>query len=256
MDVGQGDATIIKQRANQVMMVDVGGKLQLPQPDWAAPRKTDFQAQQLAQYLKGNGITKIQQLVLTHKDVDHIGNLPHFLKLVRVETIYVPLGMQQIDAYKRLVAPYLGITEVREVRAGMRLNEWTTVQHPFEAGTGENEDSIALLVNVGRKHLMMTGDLDQAGEERIIQNNQCRQVELLKLGHHGSKTSTAPSFVHALKPQIGVVSAGVNNRSGHPNKETLATTKKAEMTVFNTAENGMLRYHWRGNRDWWQAEIK
>lgn len=256
VDVGQGDANIIKQRANQVMMVDVGGKLQLPQPDWAAPRKTDFQAQQLAQYLKGNGITKIQQLVLTHKDVDHIGNLPHFLKLVRVETIYVPLGMQQSDAYKRLVAPYIGTTEVREVRAGMRLNEWTTVQHPFEAGTGENEDSVALLVNVGPKQLMMTGDLDQAGEERIIQNNQFRQVELLKLGHHGSKTSTAQSFVHALKPQIGIVSAGVNNRFGHPNKETLSTTKEAGMTVFNTAENGMLQYHWCGNRDWWQAEIK
>lgn len=256
VDVGQGDATIIKHRANQVMMVDVGGKLQLPQPDWAVPRKTDFQAQQLAQFLKGNGITKIQHLVLTHKDVDHIGNLPHFLKLVRVETIYVPLGMKQTEAYKRLITPYLGTAEVQEVRAGMRLNYWTTVHHPFEAGTGENEDSVALLVKVGPKRLMMTGDLDQAGEERMIQNGQLGKVDLLKLGHHGSKTSTAPSFVQALKPQIGIVSAGVNNRFGHPNKETLVTTKRQGMMVFNTAESGMLQYRWCGNRDWWQAEIK
>lgn len=145
---------------------------------------------------------------------------------------------------------------MREVRAGMRLNEWTTVQHPLESGTGENEDSVALLVNVGPKQLMMTGDLDQAGEERIIQNNQFRQVELLKLGHHGSKTSTAPSFVQVLKPHIGIVSAGVNNRFGHPNKETLVTAKQQGMMVFNTAESGMLQYRWRGNRDWWQAEIK
>lgn len=241
VDVGQGDATIIKHRANQVMMVDVGGKLQLPQPDWAVPRKPDFQAQQLAQYLKGNGITKIQHLVLTHKDVDHIGNLPHFMKLVRVETIYVLLGMKQTEAYERLITPYLGTTEVQEVRAGMRLNDWTTVHHPFEAGTGENEDSVALLVKVGPKHLMMTGDLDQVGEERMIQNGQLGKVDLLKLGHHGSKTSTAPSFVWALKPKIGVVSAGVNNRFGHPNKETLITTKQQGMTVFNTAESGMLQ---------------
>ena len=254
-DVGQGDATIVRLAPRQVMLVDVGGKMNLPQPPWATPQKRDFQAQQLVQFLRGKGITRVQQLVLTHKDIDHIGNLPHFLQQIPVDNIYVPLGMMQTEAYQELVAPHCKGASVQEVQAGMRLNRWTLVKHPFKSGAGDNEDSVAVLVETGPKRLMLTGDLDQAGERNLLDDPMLGRVPILKFGHHGSKTSTASEFVQRLQPNVGVVSAGVKNRFGHPNQETLVTAYQNNMQVFSTAESGMLQYCWSGKRDRWQAEI-
>ncbi|WP_342365139.1 ComEC/Rec2 family competence protein [Weissella cibaria] len=237
------------------MLVDVGGKMNLPQPPWATPQKRDFQAQQLVQFLRGKGITRVQQLVLTHKDIDHIGNLPHFLQQIPVDNIYVPLGMMQTEAYRELVAPHCKGASVQEVQAGMRLNRWTLVKHPFKSGAGDNEDSVAVLVETGPKRLMLTGDLDQAGERNLLDDPMLARVAILKFGHHGSKTSTASEFVQRLQPNVGVVSAGVKNRFGHPNQETLVTAHQNNMQVFSTAESGMLQYCWSGKRDRWQAEI-
>lgn len=254
-DVGQGDATIARLTPRQVMLVDVGGKMNLPQPPWATPQKRDFQAQQLVQFLRGKGIARVQQLVLTHKDIDHIGNLPYFLQQMPVDNIYVPLGMMQTEAYQELVAPHCRGASVQEVQAGMRLNHWTLVKHPFKSGAGENEDSVAVLVETGPKRLMLTGDLDQAGERNLLDDPMIGRVPILKFGHHGSKTSTASEFLQRLQPSIGVVSAGVKNRFGHPNQETLVTARQNNMQVFSTAESGMLQYCWSGKRDRWQAEI-
>ena len=254
-DVGQGDATIVRLASRQVMLVDVGGKMNLPKPPWAVSQKHDFQARQLVQFLRGKGVTRVQQLVLTHKDIDHIGNLPYFLERISVDKIFVPLGMMQTKAYQKLVAPYCKGASVHEVQAGMRLNRWTLVKHPLESGTGENEDSVALLVDTGPKRLMLTGDLDQAGERKLLDDPMLGRVPILKFGHHGSKTSTASEFVQRLQPSVGIVSAGVKNRFGHPNQETLFTAHQHKMQVFSTAESGMMQYCWSGKHDQWQAEI-
>ncbi|QDJ59014.1 hypothetical protein EFA59_05535 [Weissella hellenica] len=92
-------------------------------------------------------------------------------------------------------------------------------------GKGENDDSISLYVDYGHFSLMMTGDLSKSGEQKIIKQFKLPKIDILKFGHHGSKTSTDDKFVNQLRPTVGIVSAGINNRYHHPNIETLRTAK-------------------------------
>lgn len=90
----------------------------------------------------------------------------------------------------------------------------------------------------------MTGDLSKSGEQKIIERFKLPKVDILKFGHHGSKTSTDDQFVNQLQPDVGIVSAGVNNRYHHPNIETLMTAKKYHLKVYNTADKGMIKIEW------------
>lgn len=90
----------------------------------------------------------------------------------------------------------------------------------------------------------MVKDLSKKGEIDIINNFYLPQVDILKFGHHGSKTSTDEMFVKQLRPKIGIVSAGINNRYGHPNKETMMTAKNHHLKVYSTAKQGMIKAKW------------
>jgi competence protein ComEC len=255
LDVGQGDATLFIQPFKRaVVMLDVGGKVTFPsKEDNKAPRKQNRLAQEVVRNLKGFGVTKLDQVILTHKDFDHIGNLRDVGQEIKMQQIIVPAGMEQNQMYQSMIRG-LGAQTI-PVTAGSQSCSVLSIVHPFESGTGENEDSIAGVGKLGPLKMMFTGDLDQAGELKILQNVQVPKVDVLKFGHHGSKTSTAPEFVAALEPRIGVVSAGVDNRYHHPNKETIITAKNAKMGVFSTQKNGMVEYKWLGNKFWWRTQM-
>ncbi|KFN90915.1 ComEC family late competence DNA transporter [Tetragenococcus muriaticus PMC-11-5] len=91
----------------------------------------------------------------------------------------------------------------------------------------------------------MTGDLDQAGEKKIMQDYPSLQADVLKLGHHGSRTSTASSFVEQLQPKHGIISCGVDNRFGHPHEEVVNILKENQVQILRTDEQGMIRYSWQ-----------
>jgi len=111
-----------------------------------------------------------------------------------------------------------------------------------ESGAGQNEDSMVIKTKVGDKTFLFTGDLEQAGEKKLIRDYPNLKVDILKLGHHGSRTSTAPEFVAAIDPQFGIVSSGRNNRYGHPHEEVLETL--VNQTVLRTDQQGMIQFIW------------
>lgn len=94
---------------------------------------------------------------------------------------------------------------------------------------------------------LFTGDLDRPGELDTLQRHPSLSADVLKVGHHGSKTSSDPQFVATVKPRIALISAGRNNRYGHPNDETLVTLKQHHVKIFNTQKHGMVRYIYRNN---------
>lgn len=244
-DVGQGDTTILRPSHNQVTLIDVGGKIRFSKHDQTKKNTRNYQVEELIHFLKGHAINRIQQLILTHKDIDHIGNVSDFLEQIDVTKIYVPTGMEHQPGFKKRVAKYVRSGgKVYPVLAGLHVTKDIQVCHPIIKGIGENDDSIAVYIDFKKLKLMMTGDLSKKGEIDIINNFYLPQVDILKFGHHGSKTSTDEMFVKQLRPKIGIVSAGINNRYGHPNKETMMTAKNHHLKVYSTAKQGMIKAKW------------
>lgn len=252
-DVGQGDATLIRPPFGQaVILVDVGGKIQWDQRNQPKRQlQVNYQAQELASNLSALGVAKIDYLVLTHQDFDHIGNLPALSHMIKIEHIIIPAGMEQTSTFKKMIAPLQ--IPVQLALAPKSMIDVGTLLHPHQPGRGRNEDSLALLIPCGPENLILTGDLDRAGEHTILQHFNLPDHSLLKLGHHGSKTSTAKEWLQILNPKVGIISAGVNNRYHHPSLETLVNLQQTQIPVWNTQVHGMIEYTWFLNWTWWRS---
>ena len=107
----------------------------------------------------------------------------------------------------------------------------------------------------GSLGLILTGDLDQMGELKILERYQLPLNGILKLGHHGSNTSTHSNWIRQLKPRYALISAGVNNRYHHPHEETMKKLDQEPTIVFNTQKNGMVSYTWFRKWFWWRTQL-
>ncbi|AVH74813.1 DNA internalization-related competence protein ComEC/Rec2 [Weissella koreensis] len=247
-DVGQGDATlIIEPFLKSTTLVDVGGKF-----NWKNS-KQNYQAKELAVNLWAHGITQVDQVVLTHQDYDHIGNLLELARDIKIRRIIIPQGMEKTKAFKKFVAP--SNISVETIKAPATLLNSFYVLHPMKSGSGKNEDSIALFKQCGSLGLILTGDLDQMGELKILERYQLPLNGILKLGHHGSNTSTHSNWIRQLKPRYALISAGVNNRYHHPHEETMKKLDQEPTIVFNTQKNGMVSYTWFRKWFWWRTQL-
>lgn len=253
-DVGQGDSLLIREPFNRrVMLIDVGGRLAFPQPAWAPKTPVTYGAEKTSvAYLKSRGITRINDLYLTHHDADHIGDLPAILKNFQVDQVWVSVGMVQEAAWQRTVAHYPGL-KVTAVQVGTPGP--LVVHHPFTVMPADNPGSLALQGTFGGLNFLFMGDLDQVGERKIMAAHPELRADVLKLGHHGSNTATSPEFVAQLRPRLAVISAGRHNRYGHPSPETIATLQQAQVPWVNTQQQGMIRYVYRGHHGTWQTKL-
>ncbi|MGF2395405.1 DNA internalization-related competence protein ComEC/Rec2 [Lentilactobacillus otakiensis] len=248
-DIGQGDSFLIREPFNRtVTMIDTGGKVQFNSEPWQKGTQ-DYQAKRLSiNYLKSIGISKIDNMCVSHQDADHCGDLPAFIEEMKIDRIIIPLGMDKNPGFMERISGRSHDTKLLCVNDEMRVaNLPAQIYHPYLAGKGENHDSMVLGANKGGLSWLFTGDLDRPGELDTIARHPGLSADVLKVGHHGSKTSSDPQFVSAVKPKIALISAGRNNRYGHPNDETLVTLKQHNVKIFNTQKHGMVGYIYRNN---------
>ena len=239
-DVGQGDSFLIRQPFNRsVTVIDTGGRLQF------GKQQTSYQADRTSiNYLKSEGIYRIDNLCISHQDFDHCGDVPAFLQELHVKHLVIPWGMNRNRNFMHRIQPYLKSTRLVPVKSGMRVDRLPLqVLHPFQAGLGTNADSMVLGGFLGRQKWLFTGDLDQNGELDVLHHFPDLTVDVLKLGHHGSKTASSSEFLDRLKPKIAVISAGRHNRYHHPDPEVIARLRKRHILIYNTQNQGMISYH-------------
>ncbi|RRK11614.1 DNA internalization-related competence protein ComEC/Rec2 [Lactiplantibacillus garii] len=260
IDVGQGDSILIRQPFNRtVSLIDTGGRLKFPVPRWQNDGTTVRPRVETVtvNYLHRLGITHIDTVYLSHKDVDHIGDLGALLRLMPVKRVVVPAGMAALPKFQRLLRPAQRPPQVVEALAGMQFSDGLTAVHPFKPGKAENGDSLVLTGNFGQQRFMFTGDLDRAGERAIMTRYPQLRVDVLKLGHHGSKTASDPQVLKQLGVQRGILSVGRHNRYGHPNQETLTTLRQQHIVTYSTALQGMVTYRFTpGHWGVWQTFLK
>jgi competence protein ComEC len=241
LDVGQGDAIFVQSPEGNQMLIDAGANAavlsQLPKVMGAFDRTLDI-------------------VVATHPDADHIGGLPEVFARYRVAGVVATEASSDNGAYNTFIDAVVAEGARRiNVRAGtvIRLGERTTFTVLYPDGPVDsldtNDASIVGILRDGEVSVMLTGEAPQWVERRLVERYGARlDADILKVGHHGSKTSTAPEFVKGVSPEVAVISAGKDNRYGHPHQETLATLAHFGVHAVSTAEEGTIVYLSDGER--------
>ena len=226
LDVGQGDAAVI-QCGGQSMLID-GGK----------PEKSSY----IYAWLQQHGLSYLDVIVATHVDADHIGGLSGALNYASVGTAYCPVTTGTTETFQSFVK-YLAQrgTQITVPTAGetFALGEaQVQILGPLHRAEDSNDNSIVLKVSFGATSFLFTGDAERAEEQDLLNAGVNLQSTVLKVGHHGSDTSTSYSFLRAVAPQYAVISVGAGNSYGHPTEAVLSRLRDAGVTTFRTDMQG------------------
>lgn len=243
VDVGQGDSIFIKLPFKQeTFLIDTGGRLNFKQKQWQTRKRKQLSDYNLLPFLKSLGCTRIDHLIVTHNDADHMGELAHVLNEVKVKNLYLAKGSQM--ELRNILQP-VKATKIHLVKRGDTIGKQLKVQvlSP-ETSEGENDDSLVTYFTLNQQRFLLTGDLEVTGEEKLLTNYPQLKTDFLKIGHHGSNTSTGEDFLKQLEPKYGIISVGKRNRYGHPTTETLAKLKKHRVRILRTDQQGMIYYQW------------
>ncbi|MBC6307944.1 DNA internalization-related competence protein ComEC/Rec2 [Listeria sp. FSL L7-1582] len=245
IDIGQGDSILIQLPWNKgTYVIDVGGQMAFDKEKWAE-RKAPFSVGKniVTPVLKSKGISKLDKLIVTHSDADHMEGLIDVGKSIQIkELIYAEGGETKSIMKKALQA--LPNVPAKAVLAGYSWAKGEAtfqVISPTERGEGGNNDSIVIAAVLDKKRWLFTGDIEMETEQALLENPLI-QADILKVGHHGSKTSTTPAFIDKVKPVISLISCGVDNRFGHPRIETLQTLEAANSAIYRTDQQGEIIY--------------
>ena len=209
INVGQGDATLI-QRNSTAILIDTGGLNNL-----------DVAKDSLIPFFKKNRIYNIDLLITTHEDFDHSGGVDSLIKNFTVH--------RYIKDYKSFPVNVGGIT----------LNNYNIYPDLWNE---ENDRSLVIGFKTRRFNYLIMGDAPKKIEEKIIQDNNSLPCDILKVGHHGSNTSTSEKFIKYLSPKVSVISCGKKNKYGHPHKEVLAILNKYRIVIRRTDLEGTITY--------------
>ncbi|MBF2589452.1 DNA internalization-related competence protein ComEC/Rec2 [Listeria marthii] len=244
VDVGQGDSILIQLPYNKGnYLIDTGGQLPFEKEDWAKKRKPfTIGESTLAPVLKSKGISSLDKVIITHSDADHMEGLDDLAKNISIKELIFAQGAENKAIMKEALD---AMPQVKQTIILAGAN-WQVGENRFEclyptqAGVGGNDDSIVLKAILDNKVWLFTGDLEANGEQKLL--DQPVKADILKVGHHGSKTSTSKEFMQQVQPTFAIISCGVKNRFGHPHAETLKTLEAAETTILRTDLQGEIIY--------------
>lgn len=229
LDVGQGQA-ILLQSEGKTYLVDCGGDYEEDAADITAEK------------LLSMGINRLDGIFLTHYDADHSGGLPYLLTRIDTDLILMPYSMddegvgdtlREISGDAAIVVKEDLILEF----GGVQIDIFA----PLSYNSG-NESSMSILFQTENCAILITGDMGEAGERLLLKTHQLPQVDVLVVGHHGSKTSTSEALLQAVQPAYAFISVSEDNYYGHPAKVVLDRLLAYECLIFRTDENGTIIY--------------
>ena len=241
IDVGQGDSSLIITPQNKTILIDGGGSSSL---DFDVGKNT------LIPYILDRGFTKIDIVIVSHFDQDHIGSILTLLQELKVGKVYISKQIEKSNNYEK----FLKIVntkniKVHEVIATNRIHIekdlYIDILWPMENQITTNVlNNNAIVCNLHYKkfRMLFTGDIEKIAEKEILnlysKNKSLLKADILKVAHHGSKTSSTNEFLDIVRPRIAFIGVGKNNKFGHPNNEVLQRLYDLECKIFRTDLNG------------------
>ncbi|MGT2927896.1 DNA internalization-related competence protein ComEC/Rec2 [Streptococcus danieliae] len=250
VNIGQGDSIFLRDWQGRQALIDVGGKVSFgPKPKQPEKANADYR---LIPYLKSRGIDHLDQVFLTHPDADHVGDLLVVDQAIPISHIYVsPGSLNKPGFLEKLQATQAQIHLVEAGQTWPLFDSQLQALYPLEEGQGDNNDSLVLYGQFYQTRFLFTGDLEKEGEEVVLKAYPDLSVDVLKLGHHGSKGSSTPEFLDHLHPSLALISAGQDNRYHHPHEETLERLRERGIPWYRTDQDGAIRFY-----GWWNWQLE
>lgn len=247
VDVGQGDCTLIQTPTNKTILVDGGG---------SEFGSFDVGENTLLPYLLDRRITTIDYMLISHADGDHIGGLFAIVENLRVKNIIIGKQGEDSDNFNRLIELIKGkninviVAEKGEI---IKTDKYSYFEVLFPEDTlikenVLNNNSVVAKFNCMNFSMLFTGDIEEIAENRICElyaNSNKLNATVLKVAHHGSKTSSTEKFLDLVKPKIAVIGVGANNNFGHPNEGVIERIEKYTNLIYRTDEMGEIELKFR-----------
>lgn len=244
LDVGQGDSIIVEVGQKKVYLMDAGGKNTWEIRETWRKKRDPYEVGKdvVLPFLRSRGITHVDRVVLTHGDMDHIGGMDALLGKMTFGAVLTNGKSPKAKEIELLVRFQAQSVPVWSGEPGMKWTDMPGVEwkwlHPKQStGYSSNDASVVLQLTAYGKTVLFTGDIEADGENMLLENG-IPVIDVLKVAHHGSKTSSTEAFLTATSPRYAVISAGQRNRYGHPSPEVLERFTKIGTHLFRTDQHG------------------
>ena len=241
LDVGQGDSLMISfPNNNGNILIDTGGIVNFTKTNYEISTST------IIPYLKSIGIKKINYLVLTHGDFDHMGEAINFVNNFKVGKVILNCG-----SYNDLEKDLIKVLDKKKIEYYSCIKELSIDNNKLyflntKEYDNENDNSNVIYAELYGYKFMFMGDAGVGKEKDILNKYNLSNIDVLKVGHHGSNTSSSKSFINETNPKYSIISVGKNNRYGHPNKEVLNTLKYSK--IYRTDQVGSIMFKIKNNK--------
>lgn len=229
LDVGQGASQLLISPSGKTMLIDAGN---------------NDQEEHMVQYLQQYGVDRLDIVIGTHPDADHIGGLDAVIDHFEVGKIYMPKVQANTKTFESLLKSIKNKgLKVSSAKAGLKL-DWddqvdVTMLSPILTGLDNNNMSAVIKVTYGDTSFLLTGDAGNASEKEMIESGVDLQADVLLVGHHGSKTSTSLRFLNQVNPKYAVIQVGENSY-GHPKEVILDRLLKKNIEVYRNDLDGTI----------------
>lgn len=257
LDVGQGDAALVTMPDGTTLLVDGGGRPRFK----SAARGSEMEGVEpferdargigeavVSEYLWWRGLDRVDYILATHADADHMEGLSDVMLNFRVRAAFVGRAPSYDADYRRFTstAAATGVPIHTLCRGDLLHFGAATVEVLWPECTGEagaasgNDDSVTLRLRLGERSFLLTGDIEKAAEAALVRTPDALRSDVVKVAHHGSKTSSIESFVRAVSPRYSIISVGTNSIYGHPHKEVVNRWRAIGAQIFITGRNGTI----------------
>lgn len=232
-DVGQGDSSlIISPNRKDVILIDTGGASSFYKEEWMKRREYNV-SDGIVSFLKSKGIKKINLLILSHGDEDHAKEVMNIYKSINIDFLKINDG--NVSKYEEIA---LKLIKNKNYKAqGLELQYLN-----YKKYNDENADSVLTYMKIYDTTILSLGDATSQAEDDLLNKYSLSNIDVLKLSHHGSKTSSSEYFISNVNPRFGIISSGRSNRFNHPSSETISTLNKYKIKYLNTQTSGTIEF--------------
>lgn len=242
IDVGQGDSIFIKfpnDKSN--ILIDTGGKV-----TYGNLKNNYSVGKNIIDYLKSMGIRKLDYLIITHGDFDHMGDSLYLIDKFKVENVIFNCG--EFNVLEKELIKVLDEKKIKYYSCIKELNIDNNKLYFLQTKKydNENDNSNVIYTELNGYKFMFMGDAGVEKEKDILDKYNLANIDVLKVGHHGSKTSSSKEYIDEIKPKYAIISVGKNNRYGHPNKEVLNNLDNSK--IYRTDQDGSIMFKIKNNK--------
>ncbi|MGI8470221.1 MAG: DNA internalization-related competence protein ComEC/Rec2 [Pyrinomonadaceae bacterium] len=257
LDVGQGDSALITMPTGETLMVDGGGKpnsnaqyvkREDEEPELFEPDTQSIGESVVSPFLWEKGLDKVDYILATHADTDHIQGLTDVARNFRVKAAMFGRTPSKDADFAELFTvlqkrgiPLQVVSRGEILEFGdVKVEVLYPIADDAPEAASDNNHSVVLRVNYGARKFLLTGDIEKEAENELLDLPESIQTDVVKVAHHGSRTSSTQNFVNASKARLSVISVGRESPFGHPKPEIVERWKNASAKVLTTGENGTI----------------